>query len=69
MFGPSTHYRDYRTSAFQSYAIASESSLGIVPKDSSVEECAAIGNLSPAVYHLPSFITFPADTTDLLNRL
>jgi len=55
VFGPSTQYRDYRTSAFQSYAIASESSLGIVPNDSSIEECAAIGEITP-IFPFPSFL-------------
>lgn len=45
MFGPSTAYRDYRTSAFQQYAIASEHCLGLVPEHSSFEQCAAIGEL------------------------
>ncbi|KAK4052499.1 hypothetical protein OIV83_002301 [Microbotryomycetes sp. JL201] len=43
VFGPSTAYRDYRTSAFQQYAVASEHCLGTVPDDVSVEQCAALG--------------------------
>ncbi|KAM0790565.1 hypothetical protein ACM66B_004434 [Microbotryomycetes sp. NB124-2] len=43
VFGPSTAYRDYRTSAFQQFAVASEHCLGTVPEDISVEQCAAIG--------------------------
>ncbi|KDE09506.1 hypothetical protein MVLG_00405 [Microbotryum lychnidis-dioicae p1A1 Lamole] len=43
VFGPSTAYRDYRTSAFQEFAVASEHCLGSVPVKSSVEQCAALG--------------------------
>lgn len=46
MFGPSTAYRDYRTSAFQQFAVASEHCLGLVPEHSSFEQCAAIGEQS-----------------------
>ncbi|SCV71507.1 BQ2448_3095 [Microbotryum intermedium] len=42
VFGPSTAYRDYRTSAFQQFAVASEHCLGSVPVKSSVEQCAAL---------------------------
>ncbi|SCZ89231.1 BZ3500_MvSof-1268-A1-R1_Chr1-1g01045 [Microbotryum saponariae] len=42
VFGPSTAYRDYRTSAFQEFAVASEHCLGSVPVKSSVEQCAAL---------------------------
>ncbi|KAL8290442.1 hypothetical protein RQP46_002700 [Phenoliferia psychrophenolica] len=43
VFGPSTQYRDYRTSAFQSFAVASEYCLGAVPRHASVEQCAGVG--------------------------
>ena len=42
-FGPSTSYRDYRTSAFQHYAVASEHCLGAIPDDATFEQCAALG--------------------------
>lgn len=43
VFGPSTQYRDYRTSAFQSYAIAYEHCLGVVPPIISIEQASSIG--------------------------
>lgn len=43
VYGPSTQYRDYRTSAFQEYAIAMDHCLGRVPESLSFEEGAAIG--------------------------
>ncbi|KAK4057056.1 hypothetical protein OIO90_001956 [Microbotryomycetes sp. JL221] len=43
VFGPSTAYRDYRTSAFQQFAVASEHCLGSVPQEVTLEQCAALG--------------------------
>ncbi|KAI5480647.1 oxidoreductase [Pseudohyphozyma bogoriensis] len=43
VWGPSTAYRDYRTSAFQEFAVTSESCLGLVPQGTTVEQCAALG--------------------------
>lgn len=43
VFGPSTQYRDYRTSAFQTFAVTQEHCLGIVPSCLTVEEASAIG--------------------------
>ncbi|KAM0748093.1 GroES-like protein [Meredithblackwellia eburnea MCA 4105] len=43
VFGPSTQYRDYRTSAFQQYAVASEFCLAAVPAGATLEQCAGIG--------------------------
>lgn len=49
VFGPSTAYRDYRTSAFQQFAVASQHCLGSVPSEGdggngvSLEQCAALG--------------------------
>lgn len=43
VWGPSTNYRDYRTSAFQQYAVAHENCLGRIPKDLTYEQAASIG--------------------------
>lgn len=43
VFGPSTQYRDYRTSAFQSYAVTQEHCLGVIPSSLSFEKASAIG--------------------------
>ncbi|GAA5849016.1 hypothetical protein JCM3766R1_005427 [Sporobolomyces carnicolor] len=43
VFAVSTNYRDYRTSSFQQYAIASSHCLGLVPSNVTVEQSAALG--------------------------
>lgn len=43
VFGPSTQYRDYRTSAFQQFAVASEHCMASVPAGATVEQFAGIG--------------------------
>jgi NADPH:quinone reductase-like Zn-dependent oxidoreductase len=43
VFGPSTQYRDYRTSAFQSYAITLDHCLGVIPQTLTFEQASAIG--------------------------
>ena len=48
VFGPSTQYRDYRTSAFQSYAVALDHSIGVIPPTFTFEQAAAI---SPLAYY------------------
>lgn len=42
-FAVSTNYRDYRTSSFQQYAVASSHCLGLVPPNVTIEESAALG--------------------------
>jgi len=42
VFGPSTQYRDYRTSAFQSYAVTLDHCLGIIPPTLTFEQASAI---------------------------
>ncbi|GAA5933161.1 zinc-binding alcohol dehydrogenase family protein [Sporobolomyces koalae] len=43
VFAVSTNYRDYRTSSFQQYAVASEHCLGLAPPSVSIEQSAALG--------------------------
>ena len=45
VFGPSTQYRDYRTSAFQSYAVIPDHCLGVVPPTLTLEQASAISSL------------------------
>lgn len=42
VFGPSTQYRDFRSSAFQSYAVMQEHCLGIIPPNLTLEQASAI---------------------------
>jgi NADPH:quinone reductase-like Zn-dependent oxidoreductase len=42
VFGPSTQYRDYRSSAFQSYAVMQEHCLGVIPPNLTLEQASAI---------------------------
>ncbi|GAA5992984.1 hypothetical protein JCM5350_004307 [Sporobolomyces pararoseus] len=44
VFAVSTNYRDYRTSSFQQYAVASSHCLGLVPPNVTTEESAALGS-------------------------
>ncbi|GAA5911620.1 zinc-binding alcohol dehydrogenase family protein [Sporobolomyces salmoneus] len=43
VFAVSTNYRDYRTSSFQQYAVASSHCLGLVPPNVTIEQSAALG--------------------------
>lgn len=43
VWGPSTNYRDFRTSTFQEYAISTQTSVGIIPPNLSSEQAAGIG--------------------------
>src|ERR1700733_8404295 len=46
VFGPSTQYRDYRTSAFQSYAVTLDHCIGVIPPTFTFEQAAAISPLA-----------------------